>query len=119
MGWSTPTGPARTPLAIREYTRHTQPCHNSISGEISDTLLVFSRNLPPWGTTDELTLPDNALEWTWKTNGILQGPGPVPANGRCLAGTCVSIPENFTEYLALNGSTANGGLWMDGDGPCP
>lgn len=69
--------------------------------------------LPPWGTTEELTLAENSPTWTW-----LKDYGPVPKQGRCPAGTCVSIPDNYTEYLALNGSTYVGGGWYDKDRDC-
>ena len=77
------------------------------------TETIGDPNLPPWGTTEELTLPENSPTWTW-----VKDYGPAPKQGRCLAGTCVSIPENYTEYLALNGSTVVGGLWHDDDRDC-
>lgn len=77
------------------------------------TQTIGDPELAPWGTTEELTLAENSPTWTW-----LKDYGPPPKQGRCPAGTCVSIPDNYTEYLALNGSTTAGGLWHDDDRDC-
>jgi hypothetical protein len=101
------------PGVFENYLVHTLETDGVVDAYWTCPQTIGDPTLAPWGTTEELKLAENSLTWTW-----LKDYGPVPKQGRCKAGTCVSIPENFTKYIALNGSTVSGGDWFDNDRDC-